>query len=174
MCWYVLYTAARAEKQVVARLEREGVETYLPLHKSKRKWSDRVKVVEMPLFSSYVFVHCPEHKLYSLNLIAGVSRTVYYLGRPAKVRQEEIDSIREFLRIAENCELISQGDKVEILCGSFEKRQGKVLWNDGKVASLFLEELGAKICVELSKVAKVSAVKSGDEAEPSKKGQRGR
>jgi len=160
MCWYVLYTAARAEKQVAARLEREGVETYLPLHKSKRKWSDRVKVVEMPLFSSYVFVHCPEHRLFSLNLIAGVSRTVYYLGRPAKVHQHEIDAIKEFLFLAENGELISSGDKVEILCGSFEKRQGKVLWSDGKVASLFLEELGAKICVELSKVAKVAEKKA--------------
>jgi transcription antitermination factor NusG len=155
MCWYVLYTAARAEKQVAARLEREGIETYLPLHKSKRKWSDRVKVVEMPLFSSYIFVHCPESQLYSLNLVAGVSRTVYYLGRPAKVHQHEIDSIKEFLLIAENGEIITSGDKVEILCGSFVKRQGKVLWSDEKMATLFLEELGAKICVELQNLGKV-------------------
>ena len=61
MSWYVLYTAARAEKQVAARIEAEGVEkggveAYLPLHRRRKKWSDRIKVVEEPLFRSYVFV----------------------------------------------------------------------------------------------------------------------
>ena len=50
MEWYVLYTTARAEKHVELKLQAEGVETYLPLHKCPRKWSDRVKMVEMPLF----------------------------------------------------------------------------------------------------------------------------
>ena len=73
MNWYVLYTSARAEKQVEQRLKLAGIETYLPLHRSRRKWSDRVKVVEVPLFNSYVFVRCEEHKLRELLLIYGVS-----------------------------------------------------------------------------------------------------
>ena len=155
MYWYVLYTAARAEKQVAARLESEGVEVFLPLHKTKRKWSDRMKVVEMPLFKSYVFVQCPEHRLFAMNSIYGVSRIVFYLGKPAKIRQVEIDAIREFLAYAENHEIILSGDRVEIVAGAFERQKAEVLRVDEKGVSLFLEELGAKIYVDLSSVNKI-------------------
>ena len=157
MQWYVLYTAARAEKQVAQRISGEGIEAFLPLHRRKRKWSDRVKVIEEPLFRSYVFVKCHDHQLFNLRQIPGVAAIVLYDRRPAKVRDVEIDAIKEFLNYAENREIVSSGDKVQILCGSFEKREGKVLWADDKVASLFLEELGAKICVELIKLGRVEA-----------------
>ena len=54
--WHVIYTAPRAEKKVNERLESQGVETYLPLQKTLRQWSDRKKKVSIPLFNSYVFV----------------------------------------------------------------------------------------------------------------------
>ena len=47
--WYVLYTAPRAEKQVKQRLDAQGIKSWLPLHKTPRVWSDRVKIVEIPL-----------------------------------------------------------------------------------------------------------------------------
>ncbi len=102
MSWYVLYTAARAEKQVAARIEAEGVEkggveAYLPLHRRRKKWSDRIKVVEEPLFRSYVFVKCEEHILYNLRQIPGVANFIWYNKRPARVRDEEIEAIKEFL-----------------------------------------------------------------------------
>ena len=52
--WNVLYTAPRAEKQVKERIAALGVECFLPLHRTPRVWSDRVKIVEVPLFSSYI------------------------------------------------------------------------------------------------------------------------
>src|SRR5512140_1670119 len=55
--WYALYTRPRAEKMVYSRLEEGGIEAFLPLYKTLRKWSDRKKLVEKPLFSSYVFVN---------------------------------------------------------------------------------------------------------------------
>jgi transcriptional antiterminator RfaH len=63
--WYALYTRPRAEKQVYQRLTEAGVETFLPLQKTYRMWSDRKKLVEKPLLSSYIFVntkskHFPE------------------------------------------------------------------------------------------------------------------
>lgn len=161
MNWYVLYTTARAEKKVAARLRDIGVEVFLPLHKTKRKWSDRVKTVEMPLFNSYVFVRHPEYKLMDLLGVYGVARILFYLGRPAVVRDDEINAIKEFLKVAENRELITEGDKVEILCGVMENKFGEVLRVDGGVAVLFLEELGAKIYVSLSDVNKVTNTSDG-------------
>ena len=154
MSWNVLYTSARAEKRVFDRLTEMGIETYLPLHKVKRRWSDRIKLVEIPLFNSYVFVRCDEYKLRQLLLIYGVSRIVYYLGKPALVRDCEIDSIKEFLKVAANKEIITCGDEVDIICGPFENRGGKVLEIGDKWAKLYLKELGAKIYVSLLEISK--------------------
>lgn len=151
----MLYTSARAEKKVAERLKDIGVDVYLPLHKSKRKWSDRVKEVELPLFYSYVFVRIPEHKLRDLLQVYGVSRILFYLGRPAVVKDAEIDAIKEFLTIAENKKIISAGDRVQILVGAMENKKGEVLKVEDKLVTLYLEELGAKIYVSLSKVNKI-------------------
>lgn len=154
--WFVLYTAPRAEKKVEERLREIGVEVFLPVHKVKRKWSDRIKVVEMPLFYSYIFICHPEHKLRDLLQISGVSRIVFYLQRPAVVRDDEIVAIKEFLKMAENKEIVYEGDIVEISAGVLEKKRGEVLKVDKGVVTLFLEELGAKIYVSLSEVNKLN------------------
>jgi transcription antitermination factor NusG len=154
MNWYVLYTKPRAEKQVAQRIVELGVEMYLPLHKVKRKWSDRVKIVEVPLFNSYIFVKVAQSQLQSLSGINGVSRIVYYLRKPAVVRDAEIEAIKEFLVLAEYSEIIYEGDLVAINQGLFENVTGKVLYVTEKGVALFLEELGAKIFVRREMVAK--------------------
>ncbi|MEA5005252.1 MAG: UpxY family transcription antiterminator [Rikenellaceae bacterium] len=154
--WFVLYTAARAEKKVEMRIREMGVEVYLPIHRIRRKWSDRMKIVELPLFNSYVFVRCTEFQLRKLPLVYGVARIVYYLQRPAVVRDEEIVAIREFLKIAEDKEVIYEGDHVEIVAGALREKSGKVLKVDKNRVTLFLEELGAKIYVSLSEVNKLN------------------
>src|SRR5215472_1578045 len=54
--WFALHTRSRHEKQVAAQLQDKGVEVFLPLAKEVRRWSDRRKLIELPLFSCYVFV----------------------------------------------------------------------------------------------------------------------
>lgn len=158
MSWYVLYTRPKAEKQVAQRLLEIEKEVYLPLHKIKRRWSDRVKIVEIPLFTSYVFVNVPEHELHALTGINGVARVVYYLRKPAVVRDVEIEAIKEFLICAEFSEIIYEGDQVAINCGVFENVTGKVLYITEKCVALYLEELGAKIFVQKELVNKVKLV----------------
>ena len=62
MPWYVLYTNPKAEKKVAEQLNKIGIETYCPLVTKIQQWSDRKKKIEVPLFSSYVFVNIEEHK----------------------------------------------------------------------------------------------------------------
>lgn len=71
--WYVLYTAPRAEKQVRDRIDALGIECWLPLHRTPRVWSDRVKIVELPLFNSYLFVRCTDPELRNLIRVYGVA-----------------------------------------------------------------------------------------------------
>lgn len=156
--WYVLYTAPRAEKQVQNRVNAIGVTCWLPLHRSPRVWSDRIKIVEVPLFHSYLFVNCTESELRDLLRVYGVVRIVYYNGKPAVVRQTEIDAIKEFLEQASN-HLLCPGEEVEILCGAMKHVSGKIKKIKKHYLLLYIEQLGATVCVKLDEVAKVNRLK---------------
>ena len=94
---YALYTKPRWEKKVFRLLTERGMEAYCPLNKVRKKWSDRIKLVEEPLFKSYVFVHTDETGKADVRLVDGVLNFVYWNGKPAIVREKEINDIRRFL-----------------------------------------------------------------------------
>src|SRR5215469_13926879 len=95
--WYAIYTKPRWEKKVHRMLLEKGIEAYCPLNRVRRKWSDRLKWVDEPLFKSYVFVHIAEEEQPRVRLVGGVVNFVYWLGKPAVVKDKEIDMIRKFL-----------------------------------------------------------------------------
>ena len=156
--WYALYTKPRAEKRVSERLQAEGIECYLPLHRSPCVWYDRVKIVDKPLFSSYIFVRCSEWELRTLLSDYGVLRIIYYCGKPAIIRQKEIKAIQLFLEQAENRELCV-GEEVEILSGAFKRISGKIRKIKKKYLFLYIEQIEATVCVDVSKVAHSNRIK---------------
>jgi len=156
--WYALYTQPRAEKKVKERLQAIVEECYLPLHKAPCVWSDRIKIIDKPLFSSYIFVRCCEFELYSLLQVNGVVRIVYYCGKPAVIRPKEIAEIKSFLKKADHRELYV-GDEVEILSGPLKHVSGKVRKIKNKVISLTIEQIGATVSVDLANVAHTYRIK---------------
>ena len=152
--WYALYTKPRFEKRVKEKLELNGFDCYLPLHRTPRVWSDRVKMVDMPLFSSYIFVKCREYEILSLIRITGIVRVVFYDGRPAVIRQQELDSIQKFIELAEG-KVLCTGDEVEILTGSWKSRSGKIVKIKKKYLILSIEQLTATVCVNTDYVAPI-------------------
>lgn len=150
-----MYTSPRAEKQVQQRLEEQGVEVFLPLHLSPRKWSDRVKMVEMPLFSSYLFVYTTRAALYDLVRVHGVARIIYFEGQPAVVRPQEIKAIRQFLEYANGraCR-IELDDEVKIAVGPMKDAGGKIIKIGKKYIVLLLDKLGLQVQVSLDAVVK--------------------
>ncbi len=123
--WYVVKTNSRAEKKVFERLNEIGFEAYLPLVATIRQWSDRKKKIEVPLMSSILFVHCQESDLKTLYHVFGFHSILYYLGRPAVVRDFEIQNLKILLQ--ENIDFekedfvqLEQGDKVEVIRGPFQ------------------------------------------------------
>ena len=155
--WYILYTFPRFEKRVKTRLEWAGVECYLPLHHCPRVWSDRVKMVDIPLFSSYIFVRCKTHEVFSLIKINGVARVVFYDRHPAVIHQSEIDAIKQFISEAKE-KILCTGDEVEILTGSLKKRCGKVIRIKKKYLYLHIEQLAATVCVNTSVVVPLKRI----------------
>src|SRR5688572_31880878 len=94
--WYAVYTKPRWEKKVFKLLQKKEIISYCPLNKVSRKWSDRIKIVEEPLFKSYVFVHVTEDFLPQVRFVDGVLNYVYWQGKPARIKNEEIEVIQKF------------------------------------------------------------------------------
>ena len=106
MKWYAIYTRPRWEKKVHNLLTQKGIEAYCPLNKVRRKWSDRVKLIEEPLFKSYVFVRVTEENKSDVRLTNGVVNFLYWNGKPAIVKDREIEVSRKFLNEHENVALV--------------------------------------------------------------------
>lgn len=78
--WFALYTKPRWEKKIHAVLTRKGIESWCPIQKVQRQWSDRKKIIEDPLFKSYVFVHINEPERVKVLMTDGVLNFVHYVA----------------------------------------------------------------------------------------------
>lgn len=127
-------------------LREQGTESYCPLNKVRRQWSDRIKIVEEPLFKSYVFVKITEADRTSVRMTPGVINFVYWQGKPAVIREKEIIAIRKFLDEYENVQLhpmeLKVDQRVIITTGPLMDHSGKVLALRNKMAKVAIDSLG--------------------------------
>lgn len=152
--WYVLYSKPRWEKKVDALLLQKGIESWCPLQRTQKQWSDRKKIVEEPLFKSYVFVRIHFEESTNVLMTPGVLNFVHYLGKPAVVRDEEVEIIKRYLLDEDaKIEVISaegfkENTKVKISHGVFIDSRGTVLRGGKKRVYVQLESLGQLMVVE--------------------------
>ena len=129
--WYALYTHPRAEKQVWQRLIDADIETFLPLQKTYRMWSDRKKLVEKPLLSSYIFVKTKSKHFPEVYKTQGVVKFVTFEGHPASIPQKQIDNLRLLINSDAEIEISSEkfdtGDSVEVVSGSLIGLTGELI-----------------------------------------------
>ena len=148
--WYAVYTKPRWEKKVAKLLEERGIEHYCPLNKVIKQWSDRKKVVLEPIFKSYVFVRMEDAKKWDLKKINGILNFVYWLGKPAVVKDEEIDTIRKFLNEFSSVEVVESGKlavnaKVRIRQGVMMNYHGILLEVSGNRAKVKIDSMGISL-----------------------------
>ncbi len=153
--WYAIYTKPRWEKKVHALLTEKKIESYCPLNKVRKKWSDRMKTVEEPLFKSYVFVRVNGEEHTRLRMTAGVVNFVYWQGKPAVIPGREIETIRKFLNeyenvLAEPIEL-KENAKVTIRQGLFMDHEAKVLKIEGNKVKVVIESIGYTLIASVDK-----------------------
>ncbi len=134
--WFAIYTNPRAEKLVHTRLCEEGVESFLPLQKTYRKWSDRKKLVIKPLLSSYVFVKVVPKEFPKVYRTNGVVKFISFEGQPVAIPQKQIDNLRLIVdsdaEIEVTTEKFEQGDQVEVINGSMVGLTGELIKFGGK------------------------------------------
>ncbi len=97
MNWYAIYTKSRCEKKVHTTLLQKGIESYCPTTIVKKQWTDRVKKIKQPLFTSYLFVKITIDQQQQIRETAGVVNFVYWLGKPAQIKAVEIEAIKNFV-----------------------------------------------------------------------------
>ena len=159
--WLAVYTRPRWEKKVNQLLIEKGLESYCPLNKVRRKWSDRVKVVEEPLFKSYVFVKVNDEDRSAVRMTNGAINFVYWNGKPAVIKEKEITAIRRFLDEYENVEArpveLKVNQRVRITSGTMMDNEGKVLDVRHKTVKVAIDSLGYILVAYIDRTKLTSA-----------------
>jgi transcription antitermination factor NusG len=159
--WYAIYTRPRWEKKVNGLLLQKGVESYCPLNKVRRKWSDRIKTIEEPLFKSYVFVKIEEEDRTRVRMTDGVVNFVYWNGKPAMIKEKEIQVIKRFLDEYEQIEVrkidFGPDDRVRVIAGPMMDQEGKILEVKNKTAKVCIDSLGYMLVAYIDKSKLVNA-----------------
>lgn len=149
MPWYALYVHSRAEKKVYERLVEMGLEAYLPLVTKMKRWSDRMKKVEEPLFKSYLFVRSDEKWHYEILSIPGVTKFVTFERKAVVVPENQIKAVMRYCddytgdqKPMEETEL-HEGQLVMITSGELMGLKGRLApINNKKRLIVYIESVG--------------------------------
>ncbi len=153
--WYAFVTRPRHEKRVEKQLCGNGIECYLPLHRVVRRWKDRRKQVELPLFSCYIFAHISYFKRYDVLMVPGVVRIVAIGNQPTPVRDEEIEAVRRLLEAEVQFELspeLHYGDRVRVVAGPLTGIEGELVdFRGSSRVALNVGVVGQSLLVEVER-----------------------
>lgn len=164
--WFAVYTKPRWEKKVNMLLQNQGIETYCPLNRVRKKWSDRMKWVEEPLFKSYVFVRISPRDHTQVRMVDGVLNFVYWLGKPAIVKDREIEDIRRFMKEFSNVEVhpleLKPDSRVLIRSGVLMDKEAKVSRVLHHTVEVVIETLGYRLVAKVDRANLIPIPDSGE------------
>lgn len=151
--WYALYTRHQHEKAVAQILNDKGFETLLPLYPAARRWADRTKLLFLPLFPCYVFVHGGLERRLDILTTPGIHAVVSNAGQPAAIPIEEINAVRRAVESGARVEphpSLKCGDRVRVKCGPLVGIEG-ILVRKRNLYRLVVsvEMLGKAVAVEV-------------------------
>lgn len=153
--WIAIYTRPKWEKKVDQLMKQQGIDTFCPLVKTNKRWADRNKIVEFPLFSSYVFAQADSLEQHKIQQTAGVVSIVYHCGVPAELKVEEINRIKKLLQTnyteleSISINQLDIGDRIKIRNGILSDWQGEVISVKGKSVVMVLDQFD---CALIAKV----------------------
>jgi len=153
--WYPVYTQPRAEKKAYQALINKGLDTYLPLHRRLKQWSDRKKWVEEPFIKSYLFVNIKEYEQTEVLMTKGISRFIYFSGKVASMPSRQIDELKLLMASPFELEITEEnlqpGEKIMIKAGPLKGLVGEIIsYRSQKQLALRLENLGYSIIVNVA------------------------
>ncbi len=152
--WYAVYTRPRFEKRVLKGLQDQGIHAYLPLIKTLRQWSDRKKMVEVPLFSSYVFVNIDRRYYDQVLQTLGAVKYITFEGKAATIPNDQIDILKIVVnsnaKVGTHWGTRRKGDKVIVTAGSLKGLKGELITEgDRKKVMVRIESINQNLTVEV-------------------------
>lgn len=156
--WYVFYSQFNHERKIHEILLKSGYNSFLPLIKKLKQWSDRKKWIEEPLFPCYNFIYIPENEIYEVLKKPGIVKSVSFAKERAYLTDEEMNRIEKIIHHQEEVEIkggesLAKGDNVKIISGNFKGLEGTVVTSpDGKKLVLLLDLLGVSVTVSFDSV----------------------
>jgi len=154
--WYAAYTCARHEKRVAQQLLQRQVECFLPLYESLRRWADRRKLVQLPLFPGYVFVRIALKDRLKVLEIPSVAHLVGFNGHPVPLADTEVEAIRTCAARGNRVEphpYLKVGRRARILHGPLSGLEGVLLRRRGR----------CRFVISLQLIKRSLAVEVGEE-----------
>jgi transcription antitermination factor NusG len=128
--WIAVYTKSRHEQIVINELNKKNIESYCPMLKERRQWSDRKKWVHFPLFRSYIFANIEiKENIYVLQTI-GVNKIVQFQKKISIIPNQVIDNIKNIIKggyKVEQADYFIKGDEVCVVSGPLKGLDGVVL-----------------------------------------------
>jgi transcription antitermination factor NusG len=161
--WFALQVVPRHEKSVDKMLEYRGCNHFLPTHRVRRRWSDRVSVVEEPLFHGYVFCRSQSNLMEIIRGSPGIIRIVAFGGRPHPVPDKEIEALQQIVggkREYSAFPYLNVGQKVRVISGPLTGISGTIMQfknHDRLVISLDVIMKSVSVEIDQSEVALVQA-----------------
>lgn len=153
--WYPIYTRSRAEKATQLALEKKKIQTYLPLIRVEKQWSDRKKITLEPLLKSYLFIYISAREFTEVLMTYGVSRFIYFSGKIVSIPTKQLEDLKLLLSDGTDLEVneleVEPGEKVIIKAGPFKGILAELVYlkHNCKIV-LRLENLGYTITVNTS------------------------
>src|SRR5487761_49798 len=133
--WFALSVKSRYEKTVGTFLESKGYEWFLPLYKARRRWSDRIKELEVPLFPGYLFCRFDIYNRYPVLMIPGIQHIVGGTQLPTPIDANEIEALQAVVNTRLSREpwpYLQIGDRVKIQHGALAGTEGILLQIKGR------------------------------------------
>jgi transcription antitermination factor NusG len=144
--WYILFTKAKCEMKVASFLTKKRIENFCPLNSSQIKKFRKNKLAYQPLFTSYVFVKVEEENIFLMEQFDNVISLVYWKGKPALIKDEEIEAIREFIKCHQNIKLqkieVNMHNETRNNGMSYYSTDGKILMIKNSISKISLPSLG--------------------------------
>ena len=153
MNWYILHTKPRSEKKVEEKLLSMGINAYCPTRNEIRLWSDRKKRIQVPVLPSMVLVNIEDKDINRVFECTGVLRYMFWLGKRAIVRQNEVDILKRYLKgdynfVNSKLSEIKVGDNFSL--SSFNNETGIVNRISNNNIWIYLKSIGYSIKLNLA------------------------
>jgi transcriptional antiterminator RfaH len=153
--WYPVCTQARAEKKAYQALISKGIETYLPLQRQLKQWSDRKKWVEEPFIKSYLFVYINDQQQTEVLMTKGIARFIYFSNSIASMPDRQIVDLKLLMASSYEIEITEEdlqaGEKIIIKAGPLKGMAGEIVaYHSQKQLIIRLESLGFSIIIHIA------------------------